>query len=353
MRAPPGSRASDCRSCGQASTRDHARRETAANQVPAPAVVRQSGVVLPSLRPGISRDNLLQSFRDRHRELVNLRGGGGPGRAQDRIRSYLEWVTNAARNLTYQVSAADLDQLVLTHGYDRLLAASTMPGTDVGTQRVLNGMLSLELDQRVNAFAATIAAVQNQIARWHGEGVFTVPDTSFYIEHYDKLQDADFRPILKIRHEPVHILVPIAVVDELDGLKKSKDTHTRWRAGLTLAVLDRAISSPPDAGSCGPWTPRRSTPAAGSWPGHHRDPLRPAGHVRLLMSDVEIISRIVAIEPWPAPGHARHLDTGQATRGRAAGLQVRKLDKPEPDPESPTAGGPNGPKPAGNAAASG
>ena len=312
-------------------------------------------MVLPSLRPGISRDNLLQSFRDRHRELVNLRGGGGPGPAQDRIRSYLEWVTNAARNLTYQVSAADLDQLVLTHGYDRLLAASTMPGTDVGTQRVLNGMLSLELDQRVNAFAATIAAVQNQIARWHGEGVFTVPDTSFYIEHYDKLQDADFRPILKIRHEPVHILVPIAVVDELDGLKKSKDTHTRWRAGLTLAVLDRAISSPPDAGLLRPLdTSALDTGGRVSGRVTIEILFDPPGHVRLPISDDEIISRIVAIEPLAGrPVTLVTYDTGQATRGRAAGLQVRKLDKPEPDPESPTAGGPNGPKPAGNAAASG
>jgi hypothetical protein len=38
------------------------------------------------------------------------------------------------------------------------------------------------------------------------------------------------------------------VIDELDGLKKSKDPHTRWRAAHTLAVLDLAGS---DA-----WRPR-------------------------------------------------------------------------------------------------
>jgi hypothetical protein len=72
-------------------------------------------VVLPSPRPGVSRDNLLQGLRDRHNELVSL-SGGGPGQAQDRIRSYLEWVTNAVRHLTYQVSAADIERLVLTPG---------------------------------------------------------------------------------------------------------------------------------------------------------------------------------------------------------------------------------------------
>ena len=36
---------------------------------------------------------------------------------------------------------------------------------------------------------------------------------------------------------PVTVLVPIVIVDELDGLKHSKDKHVRWRAGYTLAVL--------------------------------------------------------------------------------------------------------------------
>jgi hypothetical protein len=37
---------------------------------------------------------------------------------------------------------------VLTRGYDRLLTAIGLPGTDITTQRVLNGLVSLELDQR-------------------------------------------------------------------------------------------------------------------------------------------------------------------------------------------------------------
>jgi predicted ribonuclease YlaK len=41
--------------------------------------------------------------------------------------------------------------------------------------------------------------------------------------------------------------VPIIIVDELDSLKKSKDTQVRWRARHTLAVLDHVF-----AGSTGP-----------------------------------------------------------------------------------------------------
>ena len=38
------------------------------------------------------------------------------------------------------------------------------------------------------------------------------------------------------------MLVPIVIVDELDRLKESKDKWVRWRAGYTLAVLDRLFA---------------------------------------------------------------------------------------------------------------
>jgi hypothetical protein len=215
-----------------------------------------------------------------------------------------------------------------------------MPGTDIGTQRVLNGMLSLELDQRVEAFDATIAAVKNRIADLQRPGVFIVPDTSFYIEHSDKLQDADFRPVLQIWHEPVNVLVPIAVIDELDNLKKSKDKHITWRASHTLAVLDRVVGTPPGPGLLRPED--FSMLGAGGLPSGEvtiEILFYPPGHVRLPITDDEIVSRILAIEPLAGrPVTLLTYDTGQATRGRAADLQVRKLDKPKPSPES-SAGG--------------
>lgn len=43
-----------------------------------------------------------------------------------------------------------------------------------------------------------------------------MPDTSFYIEHEDKREEADFQLLLGLPGMPVHLIVPIAVVDELD-----------------------------------------------------------------------------------------------------------------------------------------
>ena len=46
------------------------------------------------------------------------------------------------------------------------------------------------------------------------------------------------------------MLVPIVIVDELDRLKESKDKdkRARWRAGYTLAVLDRLFADRPVSG---------------------------------------------------------------------------------------------------------
>ena len=218
-------------------------------------------------RPGTDRRNLRKTLSDVRTAVRNLWSGGGPGTAQDRVAGYLEWVTSAVQQLGAQISAADLDQLVLTRGYDRLLsAAGTMTGTDISTQRVLNGLVSLELTQRVDAFDAAAKALDEQIQRWSRPGVFVAADTSFYIEHESKLENVDFRPLLQIWENPVHLLVPLVVVDELDSLKKSKTRHERWRAGYTLAVLDRVFAS-----STGPV---QLTPGRLLSPGLRRDTTR-------------------------------------------------------------------------------
>jgi hypothetical protein len=270
-----------------------------------------------------------------HTDVGNLAGGGGNGSAQDRVAAYLEWVTNSVRQLSNQISAADLDRLVLTRGYDRLLAtAGTMTGTDVATQRVLNGMVKLELSQRTEAFAAAVKALDAQIQRWAMRGVFAAADTSFYIEHTNKLEDADFRPLLQIWEDPVHLLVPIAVVDELDGLKKAKDAAVRGRARYTLAVLDRVFATSPGPAALIPED--FSVLGTGGLPrGQVTAELvfDPPGHVRLPITDDEIIDRLLTLQPLA--GREITLltyDTGQSTRARNAGLPARKLTPPENQP---------------------
>jgi rRNA-processing protein FCF1 len=285
--------------------------------------------MLVTPRPGVSRDNLLSTLRRVHNDAVNLRGGSGPSTAHKRLLAYLEWTSNTVRMLGNQVSSADLAHLVLTKRHELLLSgAGTLTGTEMEVQRVVNGLVSLELDQRVEAFDAAVKALDKQIKRWSAYASFVVPDSSFYIQHQDKLEDADFGPLLDVWQSPVAVLVPVVVVDELDRLKESKDRHVRWRAGYTLAVLDRVF-----ANSAGSARLRAGDVVPGP-DGVTRSEITiemvfdPPGHARLPINDDEIVDRALAIEPLAARKVTLlTYDTGQSARARNAGLQVVKLSK--------------------------
>jgi hypothetical protein len=261
-----------------------------------------------------------------HTAVSNLyTGGSGP--AHDRLTAYVEWTTTAMQQLGNQISSADLDRLVLTPGYGRLLSAvGRLTGLDAATQRVLNGMVSLELAQRTEEFGAACDTLESQIQSWSGQtAAFVVPDTSVYIESPDKLEDLDFAPLIDLDWSatPIRVLVPIVVVDELDGLKKIKDPHVRWRAGHTLGLLDQVFAK-----NTGPATLRAADTARSRGYIRMEMVFDPPGHVRLPINDDEIVDRVLAIQPLVGrPVTLVTFDTGQSTRARAAGLTVTKLTK--------------------------
>jgi predicted ribonuclease YlaK len=126
------------------------------------------------------------------------------------------------------------------------------------------------------------------------------------------------------------LLVPIVVIDELDGLKQHRDNKVRWRAGYTLAVLDRVLPRPTAVAPL-----READFSALSSGGIPRGEISvevlfdPPGHVRLPINDDEIIDRALAVVPLAVREVTLvTYDTGQCMRARAAGLDAKKLNKP-------------------------
>lgn len=282
-------------------------------------------------RPGVNRDNLLKALQSVHTDVFNLRSGGGPARtAHDRWLAYVEWTSSAVRMLGNQISGSDLNRLVLTERYRLLLggAVGTLTGTEIQVQRTVNGLVSLELDERVADFDAAIQGLRTQITRWSGNEHYVMPDTSFYIHHQDKLENLDIGALMGDPHADFVVLVPMVIVDELDRLKETKDKQARWRSGYTVAVLDRLFErGVPRAllrkGETGPVA--KVAPLGDVW---IELLFEPPGHVRLPNSDDEIIDRTLAVEPL-ANRKVTLLtyDTGQSMRARNAGLQIVKLSQ--------------------------
>ncbi len=214
---------------------------------------------------------------------------------------------------------------MLTRGYERLLtAAGSLAGTDTGSQRVLNGLLGLEIRQRITALQEAAAELGAQIRRWSGMLAFVVPDTSVYIEHDDKLENLDFHALLQVRPDKtVRVIVPMIVMDELDGQKRNGEALKKWRAGYTLGVMEKALT----VGVPGQLHPQTEDLSYG---GVILDVLfDPQGHARLPINDDEIIDRVLAAQAMAGiPVPLVTFDTNQQTRARHAGLQVIKLSKP-------------------------
>jgi hypothetical protein len=295
--------------------------------------------MLITLRPGIDPKNLLEDLRLVHQQVSNLRGGGPP-EAYERLLAYLNWATDSVERLGYQISSADLERLVLTRRYEQLLAGvGSLAGTD--TIRLVNLLVSLEQNERVKALEEAIEALKHQIERWARPGVFVVADTSVYINYPEKLEDWDLASHLPIWEDPIHLLVPMVVIDELDNLKLSKVGHIRWRARHSLAVLDTLFQNPTSQPTLRAADFSALDNHTGGIPRGEVTAeilFDPPGHARLPINDDEIVDRAVAVKALAGRQvTVLTYDTNQSMRARAAGLDVVKIPMPpEEAPEQPT-----------------
>jgi hypothetical protein len=286
--------------------------------------------------PGANRDDVLRTLRDIASKVQDAGNAQGP--AHTRVTAYLEWATDSVRMLERRVSTADINRLVFTRGYDRLLVtAGTLTGADIGTQRVLNGLVNHEIQQQAQALEDAIRDLDAQVRRWPQDIAYTVADTSVYIEHDDKLRNLDFAPLLPGAwlDKTVMVIVPGIVLDELDGLKlRGGDALRKWRASYTLAVLEDVFSRPGSLGVL------RQPAADGTRGGVFMDILfDPPRHERLPINDDEIIDRTLAAQGLAgAPVTLLTFDTSQAARARNAGLTANKLAKPLGDEPEDTRG---------------
>ncbi|WP_062642128.1 PIN domain-containing protein [Streptomyces maremycinicus] len=286
--------------------------------------------MLISPRPGADRLNIRKVLGGVHTTAQNLQGHYD--NAFEGLMAYLEWATDSARLLRSQVSERDLEQLVFTPRYKVLLAScGTLAGP--AQTRLVNGLVQLEVVERIEAFAAAVDALDTQISRWNMREAFVVADSSFYIQNDVKLADVDLHAILDVQPwEFVRLLFPIVVVDELDDLKDTSKQRGRWRAAHTLGRLDEVL----DGHTHGFLHEGVYTPKDGETRGRVNVEivLDPPGHVRLDRNDDEIIDRTVAIQGL-AGRDVRFLtcDTSQHTRARTAGLKVIKVATKDPGPE--------------------
>lgn len=287
-------------------------------------------LMLVTPRPGITRETLHATLESVATAASNLQSGGAPD-AYRNLLAYLSWANNSVRTLARCISSPDLDRLVLTRRHDALLAGASSGLAGSHQTNLVNGLVRLELDQRVEDFNAVLQELNRLAHRWPADTRLVVADSSFFIQHPDKLEVANIAEVIDGRSEPIRLLVPMPVIDELDGLKQAGKPHTRYRAGYTLAVLDRILGDAPSEPGILKDRDDKARDSSGYFP-MPRGAVTvevlydPSGHQRLPIADDEIVDRAAAAQALAGSSVTLiTYDTGQAMRGRAAGLTVCKL----------------------------
>jgi len=225
--------------------------------------------------------------------------------------AYVLWATRTEGQLRTILSTRDASAFF--DGPRHRDICSMTPGSQ------LLPMIRAEIEAHSDRFGGLANELDLARRLFEGAGTCLVPDTSFYIEHGEKIELVDFH-ILAQDLGPVRVLVPMIVVDELDGLKKGASSKTRWRAGYSVAVIDKVIVDPPWPGIL---NPKKHMPPRGEVT--FQIVFDPRGHRRMPINDDEIVNRSLACQPFAGDLTVITYDTGQSTRARAAGLKVNKL----------------------------
>lgn len=291
--------------------------------------------MLVKLLPGASKDNVYQSLRTLQAKFTELQNVRGYNPIQY-VEKYLYWVNSAAQTLRIEISAADVDRLVLTKRYEQILSMHAQQ-----YQPAIGDLVWTELGEREFAFKDAADALGQEIARWSRPGVYIGMDTSVYIKHPTKLEEMDIAELIDVHNDDIHILVPMVVVEELDGLKLRGDRDVRWRAAYTLAVLERLLPQPTAPALLR--AANSSLSSSGGIPQRNISIellLDTPVHRRLPVNDDEIIDRLLSLRNLVYNYVVIFLtyDTSQAFKARAAGLRTIRLtmpieNDPEPDPQ--------------------
>ncbi|MFD7966526.1 hypothetical protein ACFV5J_37650 [Streptomyces zaomyceticus] len=138
--------------------------------------------------PGAHRGNVLQVLRSVHTAAINL---GTSHQPEENLLKYLTWATGSVRVPNSQIRPKDIDALVRTPQYWALLAGAGQINGRLEAA-LSNGLIDLEVRQRVEAFDLAVKAFTEQMTRWPESTSVLVLDTGPFIKHPTKFEETSF-----------------------------------------------------------------------------------------------------------------------------------------------------------------
>jgi hypothetical protein len=150
----------------------------------------------------------------------------------DAVGYYLSWTEDATGQLGNVLTADAVTDVVQTQAFWQLRAAT-------GAEPRLLATVLHELRNRQTALEALADELRRWRRRWTSESayVIVVPDTSMFLDPDRGFPDIDWRQVVDNQQSPLRVVVPLAVIDELDRLKRQGNSTTANRAKAAIRWL--------------------------------------------------------------------------------------------------------------------
>lgn len=157
---------------------------------------------------------------------------------QMRYFAYFSWAAEAALKLRMAITAESIDRFILTprfyellHTYSRRTDSQTNTYSPDAPAAVMT-LISVEIEAAKHWLQETIVSLRNEMKAWDHRMHLIAVDTNVFI-HCLKPEQLSAKSLIG-SDEHAHMIVPLAVVDELESLKKG---NRRGEASRALKAL--------------------------------------------------------------------------------------------------------------------
>ena len=173
---------------------------------------------LPAVTPidDQSMETVLAYLTQVRNNLANM----GSGDASKVLSDYQQWVSASAETLGFAFDHDAIETLVLTRRSWLLMETHRLFG-EADNGAAIHKTFSAEQTDRVRVLDAMITKYRSIETEWSkSSDKLVVPDTNFFLHHDVQFDQADWEGFVhRVTGENVRVIVPIAVVRELDRLK--------------------------------------------------------------------------------------------------------------------------------------
>jgi hypothetical protein len=262
------------------------------------------------VRRGVELVSLEATLRDQANEANNVVVSFAGHHPKDYLTQYLDWVNQAWRMLEGYILGRNLEELLYTKSYWILRQMD-------GNEAWLTGQIKRELNARREELLQLADEAKVLKKRWDlGYGVIVVPDTNVLLHSTKFFDELDWPKALQMPG-PVYIVLLMAVIDQVDNLKRSKQP-IRGKARQTARKIENLLSQKP--------IDRAPIPSASGGVITVEVLTDPLDHERLADSDSEIVDRAAFLRDLTTvPVYIATWDNLMRFRASVADVQVADM----------------------------